>query len=104
MRSDIIINRIIFFLFIFRYDAVSDQCRIRGIQGVPLTPWELRQEVCCALRYLPNRFKWVDMLFNGSFDSYSQHIANHSQQNEWTDDEGIIVAATALYLGENFDF
>ena len=44
------------------------------------------------------------MLFNGSFDSYSQHIANHSQQNEWTDDEGIIVAATALYLGENFDF
>ena len=89
------------YVYLCRYDAVSDQCQLQGVEGVPLTPWELRQEVCTALRYLPNRFKWIELFFNGNFDSYSRFIAKHSQPKRWTDSTGIMVAATALFLGKN---
>ena len=39
-------------------------------------------------------------MFDGSFDNYSDFIAKHQKSKEWTDNAGIMVAATALYLGK----
>ena len=85
----------------FRYDSVSDQLVLHNVQGVVKTPWELRQEVCTALRYLPDRFGWISIIFDGSFERYSAFIAQHQRSTEWTDVTGIMVGATALYLGKN---
>ena len=88
-----------------RYDSVADQCKLLGIQGVAKTPWELRREVCNTLRYVPHRFRWVQNLevFDGNFELYEAFIAKHQMNREWTDITGVMVAATALYLGTNIE-
>ena len=76
------------------------QCQLLGVQGVVQTSWELRKEVCNTLKCVPNRFRWVNIHFNGNWDEYRTFIALHQQNKEWTDDIGVMVAATALYLGK----
>ena len=80
---------------------MADQVRVAGVQGVAKTPWDLRDEVCNALKYLPNRFYWVETKFGGSFDRYFAFIEHHRRSTVWTDDMGIMCQATALYLGNN---
>ena len=43
------------------------------------------------------------MVFEGSHDRFHKHIADNSRPNTWTDKDGVMVAATALYLGKKLD-
>ena len=91
---------IYFKLFSSRWDAVTDQIQKQNIPGVPRNPHDLRTAACNAINFLPQRFIWVETLFENNFDLLSDFIRTQSRNMVFTDDPGVVCMATALYLGK----
>merc|ERR1719348_1476285 len=58
----------------------------------------LRREVCRAIPHLPQKLckHWTSLL--GGEDEMRRFLALHATEGEWTDDMGIMVAATATFI------
>jgi hypothetical protein len=62
---------------------------------------QLRAEVCRALPDLDQAAGWRDNVFGGSDVKFERFLAGHKRSCEWTDDDGIMCQATALYISRN---
>ena len=83
------------------YDAVVDQVVQHAIPDKPQHHLNLRSAVCDAMVSFPEAEEWTEDLFGGSWAAFLDFVAANSRPTTWTDNSGIMVQATAIYLERN---
>ena len=79
------------------YDSISDQIQLHNL-GHSSDHRQLRQDVCKALPSFSQVPQWIQITFGGSKAQFQRFIKKHKKINTWTDNDGIMVQATALLL------
>ena len=95
------------------YWSILDQLKLHNITSFPRigryknddfpkTAHALRLYICKFLPRLPQAKDWRKNLFANAkeFDAF---IEKHKQENEWTDERGIMCNATALIIGRQIN-
>ena len=68
----------------------------------PTDPSELRKAVTNSLKTHPLKMQWIKSIFMGKSQKYAKFVKEQSTENTFIDNYGIIVVATADYLGVNY--
>ena len=84
------------------YSAVCDQIRLTNIHGKPNTPDSLRKTICDVIPSFPQAQFWITKLFHGQ-SGFRKFLTHHKKNGEWTNDDGVMCQATALYLERNIN-
>jgi hypothetical protein len=86
--------------------AITDQILLHDLPGVPRDHLELRRAVVAAIPSMERYAEWRDSVLPAVEEDtlepqerMDRFVARHSRPGEWTDAAGIMVAATALFLG-----
>ena len=85
------------------FRAVAYQIVIQNIPDKARNHRALRLEVCDHVNKLQEDIieRTIDNLFNGKERGLSELVARQRRAGQWVDNNGIMVMATALYLGRN---
>ena len=81
--------------------TVADLIQLLGLKA-PSDPAMLRKMVVATLPTHPNKVDWALAAFNGKLRKYNQFVKSQTMDGTWTDKDGILVVATADYLGVDF--
>ena len=86
------------------YEAVTCICRKMNIRlgnghPAPVNHADLRQAVCNTLEKHPQSQEWTQKLFRNKKRDWNNLIRNNRIPGTYTDNNGIMVVATAQYLG-----
>ena len=81
------------------YDAAADQGVQHGITGKPWDHLGMRATVCDAMVSMSEAEEWSENHFGGSWRSFLEFVSANSLPGTWTDEAGIMVQATAIFLG-----
>ena len=76
-------------------------CRLLGLRA-PTDHNLLRKMVVDTLGSHNNRMDWAQAVFRGKLAKYNNFVKEQKVPGTWTDEAGIIVAATADYLGVTY--
>ena len=82
------------------YDAIFDQVVLHKIPGKPANHKRLRKAVSDVLLKLPQAKIWIPNIFRTK-KNYKKFVSEHRKPGCWTDAQGIMCQATALFLERN---
>ena len=85
------------------FRAVADQVEFLNIPGKVRNFRAIRLEVCDFLRHLPDDIKQttIEVVFKGKSGGLSDLASRQRKEGQWVDDTGVMVLATAPYLGRD---
>ena len=78
--------------------SVADLIKLYGLNAL-IDPGLLRKMVVASLKTHPRKMDWAMAAYNGKVRDYNAFVKNQASEGTWTDEEGIVVFATADYLG-----
>ena len=79
------------------YEACASLLRLNNIKNISAK--QLRKEVVDNIEKCKNFKNVFEMIFDSDHTKLSEFKEKHYQEGEYTDEDGVMVLATGLYLG-----